>query len=224
MSSGEFPPRIPIFPLSNVVLFPDTTLPLHIFEPRYRAMTEDALGAERVIGMALLKSGGQAPALGAAPVFDVGCVGHVGESQQLPDGRFNLLLHGERRFRIVEQEVTTRGYIVADVELLDDPGFEAFDAHVRTELERAREEVEQRVVELAQLTAPRGVRQLRQQMRGLDPVELTHALAFGLNCGVVEKQSLLEAPDPLERARLLARLVEFKTAEERLPNDLDAVN
>ena len=224
MADSDFPRRFPIFPLPNVVLFPGTLLPLNIFEDRYRAMTEDALDGDRVIGMVLLQSDESAPGGAPAHVFDVGCAGRIGEHRQLDDGRFNLILHGARRFRIGQQELTDRGYLVASVELLDDPNFEDLDDAERIAIESARAELEQRVLELAQLTAPRSVRHLRRQIRGLDPVGLAHALSFGLNCGMVEKQSLLEASDPVARTRLLARLIEFKMAEARLGEAPQGVN
>jgi Lon protease-like protein len=224
MADREYPTRFPIFPLPSAVLFPGTKLPLRIFEPRYRAMTHDALDGERVLGMVLLKSGDSASESGPAHVFAIGCAGRIVDCQRQADGRFNLILHGERRFRVVAQELTPRGYIVARVELLDDPGIGELAQEGHDELQCARAELEERVVELAQLTAPRGVGRLRRQMGGLDPVELGHALSFGLDCGIVEKQGLLEASSPLERAQLLTRLVEFKIAGARLPDTSSAIN
>ena len=94
----EFPSSFPIFPLPGMVLFPGTYLPLHIFEPRYRAMTEAALAGDQVIGMILIR-GDEDAMQRRAPIFNIGCAGRIVESERLPDGRFNLLLHGARRFR-----------------------------------------------------------------------------------------------------------------------------
>src|SRR5215813_3498756 len=98
----DFPTRFPIFPLPNVVLFPGTYLPLHIFEPRYRAMIDAALAGTPVIGMILLRPDADAMAA-RAPIFDVGCAGRIVEHRRLPDGRFHLVLAGERRFRIARE-------------------------------------------------------------------------------------------------------------------------
>src|SRR4029078_1195439 len=97
------PARIPVFPLPNVVLFPKTYLPLHIFEPRYRAMVSDAAIHGQCIGMALLKDGWEADYYGHPPVFPLGCVGRLASVQPLADGRSNILLQGRERFEIREE-------------------------------------------------------------------------------------------------------------------------
>src|SRR5688500_17088074 len=98
------PSTIPIFPLPNVVLFPNVFLPLHIFEPRYRQMVSDALGGERMIGMVLLQPGYEADYERSPAVYDVGCVGLITHVERLVDGRFNIVLRGLERFQIVGEE------------------------------------------------------------------------------------------------------------------------
>ena len=88
------PATIPLFPLPNVVLFPNVYLPLHIFEPRYRQMMDRALSGERVIGMVLLKPGYEHDYERTPPVYQVGCAGSITQFERLPDGRFNLVLKG----------------------------------------------------------------------------------------------------------------------------------
>ncbi|MET0621103.1 MAG: LON peptidase substrate-binding domain-containing protein [Thermoanaerobaculia bacterium] len=106
--------RIPLFPLPGVVLMPGTLLPLHIFEPRYRAMVSDALAGDRTIGMAMLypgwESGGDDPR-----IYAVGGAGEIVESEELEDGRYNILLEGRFRYRVVE-EAPANPYRVARVE------------------------------------------------------------------------------------------------------------
>src|SRR5215212_11484498 len=111
------PPTIPIFPLPNVVLFPNVFLPLHIFEPRYRAMLADALAGDRIIGMTLLMPGYEADYQGRPPVYPIGCAGVITHSEQLPDGRSNLVLRGIEKFRILEEDAS-REYRLARVEAL----------------------------------------------------------------------------------------------------------
>ena len=209
------PTRFRIFPLPDAVLFPDVRLPLHIFEPRYRAMTRDALAGERVIGMVLIEPG-RDPAENRAPVFATGCLGRIVEHQQLDDGRFLIVLQGERRFRIEHEEDSDRAYRVVRAALLPDPAYDALDDPVRLALTRERRQLEERMLELVDQREPAATRLLSERMRALDPVELLHALAFGIDRPPLEKQSLLEAPDPLARAHLLGRLFEFRDAESQL--------
>src|SRR5688500_15282736 len=111
------PATIPIFPLPNVVLFPNVFLPLHIFEPRYRVMVKDALASDRIIGMVLLRPGYEAEYAGRPPVYPVGCAGLITHSESLHDGRFNIVLRGLEKFRVTGEE-PGRPYRVAHVEPL----------------------------------------------------------------------------------------------------------
>ena len=123
MSFGDFDPaafsgRVPIFPLPNVVLFPHGLLPLHIFEPRYREMTRVALEGERLIAMALLKPGWEPAYQGRPPIHEIVGIGRILQDVKLPDGRYNLLLGGVARARIVE-EIASEPFRQARVELLE---------------------------------------------------------------------------------------------------------
>ena len=97
---------LPLFPLPNVVLFPGVFLPLHIFEPRYRAMTADALHGDRIIGMTLLMPGYEADYQGRPAVYPVGCAGVITHAEQLPDGRSNVVLRGIEKFRILDEDAS----------------------------------------------------------------------------------------------------------------------
>ena len=90
--------RISIFPLPGAILLPGMQLPLHIFEPRYRALIGDALARDRLVGMVQPKGGGPQPAL-----FDVGCLGRIEDVEALEDGRYNIVLEGLQRFTIVRE-------------------------------------------------------------------------------------------------------------------------
>ncbi|HEV8395427.1 MAG TPA: LON peptidase substrate-binding domain-containing protein, partial [Vicinamibacterales bacterium] len=98
------PTTIPIFPLPNVVLFPNVFLPLHIFEPRYREMVADALASDRMIGMVLLRPGWERDYEGRPPVYPIGCSGVMTHAERLPDGRYNIVLRGVERFRLLEED------------------------------------------------------------------------------------------------------------------------
>lgn len=107
---------VPVFPLPDAVLFPGAVMPLHIFEPRYRAMLRDALASNKLIAMAMLEGGSEEP-----PRFaSIGCVGLITEHHRMADGRSNLLLRGVARVRLTEVPSgkayrRARGVILADV-------------------------------------------------------------------------------------------------------------
>src|SRR5947209_2664814 len=95
---------LPLFPLPNVVLFPNVFLPLHIFEPRYREMVADAIDSDRMIGMVLLRPGWDRDYEGNPPVYPIGCSGVITHVERQADGRYNIVLRGMERFRIVEED------------------------------------------------------------------------------------------------------------------------
>jgi len=100
----EAPPAVGLFPLPRTVLFPGMPLPLHVFEPRYRALARDAIEGTVPIGMVLLAPGWEEDYLGRPPVHPVGTTGRIVSSTARPDGKYDLLLAGERRFRILGEE------------------------------------------------------------------------------------------------------------------------
>ena len=127
---------LPLFPLPNVVLFPNVFLPLHIFEPRYREMVADALAGDRMIGMVLLQPGWEPAYEGRPAVYPIGCSGVITHAERLPDGRFHIVLHGIERFRIVRED-HARSYRRALVERLPDAG-PSPDDRDRTATSRAK--------------------------------------------------------------------------------------
>src|SRR5262245_58102592 len=90
-----------LFPLPNMVLFPHVVQPLHVFEPRYRQMTADALAGDRLIAIVLLKPGWEAEYEGRPTLYPVACLGRVVADQLLPDGRYNLLVRGLSRMKVL---------------------------------------------------------------------------------------------------------------------------
>ncbi len=120
-SPQSFSRRIPLFPLPNAVLFPGIGIPLHIFEPRYRAMMDCALGGERLLGMVLLKDGWEDEYQGTPPIHQIGCLGEIDNEVRLPDGRWNFLLRGVSRFRIDSELQEDQPFRQAQVALLDEP-------------------------------------------------------------------------------------------------------
>lgn len=192
-----------LFPLPNLVLFPQVIQPLHIFEPRYRQMLADALGDDRLLAMALLKPGWEEDYHLAPPIHPVVCVGRVLQEERLPDGRYNLLLHGLVRARVIEELATEKLYRSASVELLPDvPPPPAAGQELRRQLG------EQMGRWLAEQSA--ALAQMRKLVESpLTLGALCDAFAYALPVGAQAKQELLEEPRAEERARrLLARLAE----------------
>jgi Lon protease-like protein len=190
--------QIPLFPLPNVVLFPGVYLPLHIFEPRYRAMVVDALDGDRLIGMVLLRPGYEDDYEGRPPVFDIGCAGVITHHERLPDGCFNIVLQGTERFRI-EDEDHSRPYRIGHVERLA----ESMDPHP-VEVQSVRQRLESLVTVLVEKN--RGELSIPSSMTDLDVI---HALAQYLDLAPLEKQALLEMDSLVSRASALADLLEM---------------
>lgn len=203
------PSTIPIFPLPNVVLFPNVFLPLHIFEPRYRQMVTDALSGERMIGMVLLQPGADEDAGDdLPPIYEVGCAGLITHVERLADGRFNIVLRGLERFRIVGEEAPSGGLLYRRA--LIAPLAEAGGGEARALLKSERQKLEALLAPLFSGTlAERG---LPQQM---PDDELINALAQYLELEPIEKQALLERDGPLARCRSLVELLEMKALMEK---------
>jgi hypothetical protein len=195
------PPVIPIFPLPNVVLFPNVFLPLHIFEPRYRDMVRDGLAGDRLIGMTLLKPGWEGEYEGRPPVYPIGCAGLITHAERLPGGEYNIVLRGLEKFRISSED---RGgpYRRALVEAIDDPLPDAARQTVRAE----RRRLERLLLERSEHGGVEGAR-LPEAMPDEDVV---NALAQYLALEPAEKQALLEHDGVLARCRALIELLEMK--------------
>lgn len=126
--------EIPIFPLPNVVFFPKTLLPLHIFEPRYREMVADSLNSSKRIAMVLLKKGWEQDYFGNPDVHEIGCVGEIQYSEKLDDGRLNIMLYGLSRVKILKS-VREKPYRIAQVKYLKDNNFDHDEFNVNNESE-----------------------------------------------------------------------------------------
>jgi len=193
--------RITIFPLPGAILYPGLQLPLHIFEPRYRAMVSDALARDRRIGMIQP----QRPHEGA-PLFHVGCLGRIGEFEALEDGRYNLMLEGEARFRMLRELEVTTPFRQIEAELLEED-----ESDVLAPIERAGFEQEARRFANAQ-----GYAVDWDQVGRLDDVSLINGVAQIAPFDPAAKQALLEADGLSARCELLVQLMQFfgKTADD----------
>jgi uncharacterized protein len=202
---ADLPTIIPIFPLPNLVLFPGVSVPLHIFEPRYRQMVADVSESHRLIGMMLLKGEWQESYHAFPDLFEVGCAGRIGGLKKLPDGRYNMVLEGEAEFRII-REIRDRPYRQAEVEW--QPVHRgALDCDAET-MDGLREMLFSYLGEPAQ----EAWRTLVEQ-RGLRGADLINFLCFHLDMLPLEKQTLLEAK--ADRVDCLLDVLTFKLEERK---------
>ena len=207
------PPEIPLFPLPNAVLFPGAFLPLHIFEPRYRAMLTDALAGDRVIGLVLLRPGWEVDYKAEPAVYPVGCAGLITHADRLEDGRYNIVLCGLEKFRIVSESSgtslsRTRPYRVARIE----PILETLAAGDRDAIQDGRRRLE---AFLATRITGDGRHGLLPP--GISDEDLINALAQHLALEPLEKQALLERDGLLARCHSLVELLEMKELAGRAP-------
>jgi Lon protease-like protein len=202
---ADLPTIIPIFPLPNLVLFPGVSVPLHIFEPRYREMVADVAQSHRLIGMMLLKGEWQQDYHAFPDLFEIGCAGRIGGLVKLPDGRYNMVLEGEAEFRIV-REIRDRPYRQAEIEWRP-VRRGALDCDAET-MEGLRE------ILFSYLGKPaQEAWQTLVEQRGLRGAELINFLCFHLDVSPLEKQTLLEAM--ADRVDCLHDVLMFKLEERK---------
>ncbi len=192
-----------LFPLPNLVLFPQVMQPLHVFEPRYRQMTADALDGDHLIALALLQPGWEADYAGKPAVHPIACLGRIVADQRLEDGRFNILLRGLSRVQIVEEVETGKLYRSARAELLHDTHApsEEIDHVLRRDLGA--------LVPAWLADQPQALTQFRKLLKSQQPLGmLCDILAFALPLDVEVKQQLLEILNVERRVRRLLDLME----------------
>jgi hypothetical protein len=206
---------LPIFPLPNVVLFPNVFLPLHIFEPRYREMVADALTADRMIGMVLLRPGWDRDYEGRPPIFPIGCSGVMTHVDRLTDGRYNIVLRGLERFRILSED-HERSYRRAEIQPLHE---HMLDSGERDVMRRCRAKLESLLAPAAsELHLGSGRRMADSKIpTAMSDEDLVNALAQYLDLEPLEKQALLEQPSLRHRAASLVELLEMKILMARTP-------
>jgi hypothetical protein len=188
LPEGEF--LLPLFPLPNIVFFPHTRLPLHVFEPRYRQMVQDVMESDQRFGIVLLRPGWEAEYFGAPSVHECGTIGTIEQAVPLDDGRFNIVVRGDARFRIVD-EVSRVPYRTARVIAEPEVAHSMEESYARREW--LADVSRQYLQYLPDQTA----------VPEIDTVSLdalTNALIMSLNVDIEEKQRLLEMSDIIARA------------------------
>ncbi len=186
--------RLPIFPLTGAVLFPGMQLPLHIFEPRYRAMVGDALIRDRLIAMIQPRR-----SVEGAPLYEVGCVGRIGEIQAMDDGRYNLILEGTARFRLVRELEVTTAYRQVEAEIFAEDEDETLTHAQRGGFER----------EARHFADSQGYSVDWDSVERLDDRSLINGVSQIAPFDPASKQALLEARTLTDRCELLVQLMQF---------------
>ncbi len=208
---SESPVRLSIFPLAGAILLPRAQLPLHIFEPRYRALVQDSMARDRRIAMIQPRSAddadGHKPAL-----FDIGCIGKISEVEAMEDGRFNLVLDGLTRFRVVrELDATTafRRVEAVTAEFGDDAEAEPLSIAMRGGL----------LDESKKFASLLGYAVDWDAVETLDDETLVNMIAQVSPFDTVAKQALLEAPTIEERSELLIQFMQFFRMHQQTGGD-----
>jgi uncharacterized protein len=187
--------RISVFPLAGAILLPGMQLPLHIFEPRYRALIGDALARDRMIGMIQPSGRGQNPEL-----FGVGCLGRIGDVEAMEDGRYNIVLEGLQRFTVLRELEVTTAFRQVEAELWEEDEL----GEILSIAERGALELESRAFADAQ-----GYAVDWDAVSQLDDFSLVNAIAQIAPFDSAAKQALLEAKGLSMRSELIIQLMQF---------------
>lgn len=186
--------RVSIFPLSGALLFPGLQLPLHIFEPRYRAMVTDSLARDRMIGMIQPMRPNE-----GAPLYEIGCLGRIEDVEALEDGRFNLVLDGLSRFRVLRELDVATPFRQVEAQLLEED-----EEAVLLPVERAGLEQEAR-----RFADSQGYAVNWEEVSRLDDIALVNGVSQVAPFDPASKQALLEAEGLNQRCELLVQLMQF---------------
>jgi Lon protease-like protein len=211
--------HIPIFPLPDVVLFPHTMLPLHIFEPRYRQMVQDCLTGDRRLAMGLLKPGWEKDYYGRPPIHAIAGAGEIVQHEELPDGRFNILVRGTMRIGVTAELPPDRPYRVVRAKPLADRYPVADPGALSLRVDRLK-------VFLLRILAEtnKGQSELVKLVSGVkDPGIIVDRIAGALIADADVRQKVLESVDVPARLSLVqeqlvgvvARLSDRNTPSER---------
>ena len=198
---------IPLFPLPATVFYPNTFLPLHIFEPRYRSMVADVLEKNGRIGMVLLKAGWEKDYHGTPEIMTIGCVGEIESHSQLPEGKYNILLSGLHRFRIL-QEIEGKLYRQAQVEILEEINNQDLIAN---SLPIKKQLIKKMKQYLSKISGGEKVEQALDMENCATLAQCVDRIAYHFDLSVSKMQEFLEEQDVQKRANTLHSLIELKT-------------
>lgn len=194
----QIPEWIPLFPLPNVVFFPKTSIPLHIFEPRYRQMIQESLEEARMIGMVLLKEGWEEGYAGNPPIQTIGTVGEIVRCKTFDNGTFTLILQGLSKFA-VQEEMFEKPYRQGRIELIQESPSEILPPSIKEKLISLLTRHPEKGGEILEATLETG------------PEDATFIATLSANLPLtcLEKQFLLEAEGLQQRGRRLLELLQL---------------
>ncbi len=189
--------KIPLFPLTGVILFPSMQVPLHIFEPRYQAMINESITRDRMIGLIQPQSNIDQQ---SSILYSIGCLGRMVDIEAMDDGRYNIILEGIARFNIDRELDVKTAFRQAEVTLWDDTQ----DDEALSSVERASLEMESR-----RFADNLGYSVDWEAVTQLDDMALVNAIAQVAPFDSAAKQACLEAKTLSERAELIIQLMQF---------------
>jgi len=205
-NSTEWENLVPLFPLPSTVFYPNTLLPLHIFESRYRQMITRALEGDSQIGMVLLRPGWENDYYGHPAIVSIGCMGKIEKHSKLPEGKYNILLCGLHRFRIL-REVRGKVYRRAQVELLQ----EINDCDLSSKTSPIKNHVIEHLKQyLGNIPEGKKVGQDLNLETCTTLASLIDRIAYSFDLSIEEKQVFLEEQDVAKRADILHSVIDLK--------------
>ena len=206
----DFSGEVRLFPLPNLVLFPGVIQPLHVFETRYRQMIEDALSADELIAIALMKPGWEPHYEGRPAIHDTVCIGRIMTHTRLDDGRFNLLLQGLQRGKLVREIATDRLYRMAEVSVP-----EAVSSVANPKLAALAARVRQQFMQLCERDATLDEEAIQCLLSdGLRLDSFADLIAFSLDAEPLIKQQVLDSDDLATRLRIVSQQIRRQLKQE----------
>ena len=200
MKKEELPKTIPVFPLSNFIIFPKTTVPLNIFEPRYVQMIDDCMKSNRIIGMIQPKKTGE---IKKPNLYEIGCIGKITSFNETRDGRYLIIINGLCRFRILEELNTEKLYRKCEV------SYDGFELDLSSKKDDSKvSELKSIFIKLKNLFKKQGYIINWKDIENQNPSQTLNTLSMASPFTIEEKQVLLETKNFNSRKEKLENILE----------------
>ena len=202
----EFPNKIPIFPLSNFIIFPETAVPLNIFEPRYIQMIDDSMKSSKLIGMIQPKKTGKQ---NKPDLYDVGCIGKITSFNETEDGRYLIVINGINRFKIIEEVLTEKLYRICKI------SYEKFSNDIKEKKENINfADLELIFKNLKTIFEKKGFIINWSELKNQNLNQTINSLSMASPFSLEEKQILLESADIKSRKHKLEEILKTYITDE----------